>query len=97
MSAVPMALNLAQGQQGLFEGGLRAGNLQQQYGQNLADSMYNDWQGFYNNNRGNLDWLSGLIARSQGAGGQTQTTQEGSNPWSTLMGLGTLGYGLFGR
>ena len=96
MQAAPMALNLAQGQQGLFEGGLRAGNVQQGYGQSLIDSLYQDFQGAQNWDRNMLDWYGGALGRAAGGAGTVQTQQAANNPWSNALGLGLLGYGMFG-
>lgn len=96
MQAVPMALQLAQGQQGLYEGGLRAGNLQQQYGQSLIDSMYRDWQGAQDYPWTMLDRYGGALRNITGAAGQNTTMDAGNNPWSNALGAGLLGYSIFG-
>lgn len=95
MTAAPLAMQLAQGQQGLYQGGLGAGNLQQSYGQALMDSMYGDW-----NNANNYGWqqlghFGTALGTALGNAGTQQTTQEGNNPWGNALGLGLLGYSLF--
>lgn len=97
MQAIPMASQLAQAQQGLYSGGLQAGNLQQGYGQALVDSQYGDWQRANNYGWDQLNNYGGAMGRVMGGAGQTSTTQEPSNPWSSLLGAGLLGYGMFGK
>lgn len=96
MQAIPLASQNAQAQQGLYSGGLQAGNLQQQYGQALVDSQYGDWQRANNYGWDQLDRYGGAMGRVMGGSGQTQTTQQPNNPWSSALGLGMLGYGLLG-
>lgn len=97
MSAAPLALQLAQGQQGLFEGGLRAGNVQQGYGQSLFDSLYNDWNAANNWDRSSLDWYGGALGRTMGGAGQQTTQTQPNNPWSNALGAGLLAYGMWPR
>lgn len=97
LQAAPLAMGLAQGQQGLAEGALRAGNLQQGYGQSLADSLYGDWRQAQDYPWTQIDRYGNALRASTGSSGQTSTTQEASNPWSSALGLGLLGYSLWPR
>lgn len=96
MQAIPLAAQNAQAQQGLYSGGLQAGNLQQGYGQALVDSQYGDWQRANQYGWDQLDKYGGAMGRVMGGAGQTQTTQQPNNPWSNLLGAGLLTYGMLG-
>jgi hypothetical protein len=87
MQAAPMAWNAMQGQQSLYNDALRAGTLQQQYGQSLLDSLYGDFTQQRDYNRGNIDWLANLL---RGAGSQTTLTQPGADRVSQGLGSAAL-------
>lgn len=96
MQAIPLASQNALAQQNLFSGGLQAGNLQQGYGQALVDSQYGDWQRANNYGWDQLGRYGNAMGTVMGGAGQTQTTTQPNNPWSSALGLGMLGYGLLG-
>ena len=97
LQAAPLAMQNAQGLQGLYSGGLQAGNLQQGYGQALVDSQYGDWQGSQQHGWNQLGQYGNALSRALGGAGTQQTVTEPNNPWSNALGLGLLGYGMFNK
>ncbi len=87
MQAAPMAWNAMQGQQSLYNDALRAGAMQQGYGQSLLDSLYGDFREQRDYGRGQIDWLANLLPRLSGQQTTSTTTQPG--PDRVSQGLGS--------